>query len=202
MDDRFPLAPTPTLETARLILRPLAERDVPAIQRIFPQWEVVRWLNAQVPWPYPEDGAATNMVDCLAQRARDEKFFWAITLKGDDTLRGRIDLWPGSEEARESRGFWLDPELHGQGLMMEAAEAVTAYAFQVLEWPFLWLSNAQENRASGRIKIKQGAVLVETVHKRYVGGEGPCEVWRLEREAWLARNSGAAPLHIVSAPDA
>ena len=67
----IPLPPTPTLETARLILRPLDARDVPAIQRIFPQWKLVRYLNPAVPWPYPEDGAASNMADCLAQRATD-----------------------------------------------------------------------------------------------------------------------------------
>ena len=52
-----PLPPTPVLETARLLLRPLVPADAPAIQRRFPRWEIVRWLNPRVPWPYPEDGA-------------------------------------------------------------------------------------------------------------------------------------------------
>ena len=176
------------LETERLILRPMEERDAPAIQRIFPQWEVVKHLNVQIPWPYPDDGAATNMVESLAQRARGEKFFWAITLKGgDDELRGRIDLWPGDAGNRDSRGFWLDPLLWGQGLMMEAAEAVTAYAFEVLGWPELWLTNAQANAGSHRIKEKQGAELVDLTPNVYVSGPGLRETWILRREAWLAR---------------
>ena len=65
-----PLPPTPVLETERLILRPLEERDAPAIQRIFPQWEIVKDLLAKTPWPYPPDGAATHMTECLARRAR------------------------------------------------------------------------------------------------------------------------------------
>lgn len=64
---------------------------------------------------------------------------------------------------------------------------MTRYAFEVLEWPVLWLDNAVENAASDRIKVKQGAVRVETVPKRYVGGEGLGQVWRLDREAWLSR---------------
>lgn len=188
MDDRKPLPPTPVLETARLILRPLAETDIPAIQRIFPQWELVQHLGPQVPWPYPDDGAATNMAMCLDQRAKGEKFFWAITLKGDDTLRGRIDLWPFAGERRDMRGFWLDPELWGQGLMMEAAEAVTAYAFEVLEWPFLYLSNSAKNAGSHRVKEKQGAVEIAREPFAYVSGPADKVTWLLRREAWLARN--------------
>jgi RimJ/RimL family protein N-acetyltransferase len=186
-----PLPPTPVLETERLILRPLEARDVPAVQRIFPQWEVVRWLHAEVPWPYPEDGAATNYAQCVLQRACGEKMFWAITLKGSDELRGRIDLWPDDGRARDMRGFWLDPELHGQGLMMEAAEAVTGYAFEVLGWPHLWLTNAEANQGSHRIKAKQGATLVDVTPRRFVSGEAMKETWLLTREAWLARNGRA-----------
>lgn len=185
---RKPLPPTPVLETARLILRPYAPSDVDAVQRIFPQWEVVRWLHAGIPWPYPDDGAAANMADCLARTARGERHFWAITLKGDDALRGRIDLWPFDGEKRDMRGFWLDPALQGQGLMTEAAEAVTRYAFRVLEWPFLYLTNAAANRASGRVKEKQGAVLVDVEPRQYVSGPAEGQIWRLDRDAWLARN--------------
>jgi RimJ/RimL family protein N-acetyltransferase len=189
MTDPIPLPPTPVLETPRLVLRPLAETDTPAIQRLFPQWEVVRWLHAEVPWPYPDDGAATNVAQCVEQRAKGQKFFWAITLKGCDALRGRIDLWPFDGENRDMRGFWLDPALHGQGLMTEAAEAVTGYAFRELRWPFLYLTNAVENRASGRIKAKQGAELIGTEPRAFVSGATERQVWRLDREAWLARNS-------------
>jgi ribosomal-protein-alanine N-acetyltransferase len=40
------LPDTPLLETRRLTLRPLSQQDVPAIQRRFPRWEVVRYLAA------------------------------------------------------------------------------------------------------------------------------------------------------------
>jgi RimJ/RimL family protein N-acetyltransferase len=82
--------------------------------------------------------------------------FWAITLKGDDTLRGRIDLWAYDPERRDSRGFWLDPELWGQGLMTEAADAVTDYALATFGWPHLYLTNATANRRSARVKSRWG----------------------------------------------
>jgi RimJ/RimL family protein N-acetyltransferase len=182
---------TPVLETERLVVRPVREGDVSAIQRLFPQWQVVRYLHAGIPWPYPEDGAATNTVECLEQMRFRQKCHWAITLKGgDDTLVGRIELRPDDGASRDMRGFWLDPALHGRGLMTEAAERVTAFAFLDLGWPHLWLTNAAANVASSRIKEKQGARLIETVPKRYVSGEGEGMVWLLEREVWLARRPG------------
>jgi hypothetical protein len=54
-------------------------------------------------------------------------------------------------------------------------------------WPHLWLSNAQANGASGRIKEKQGARLIDRKPSRYVSGEGTRMVWLLTREDWLAR---------------
>jgi len=45
---------TPRLETARLVLLPLDLADAEQVQRLFPQWEIVRYLNALVPWrPIP-----------------------------------------------------------------------------------------------------------------------------------------------------
>lgn len=43
---------TPQLETERLILRPLALSDAPAIQRHFDNWNIIRHLSTVVPWPY------------------------------------------------------------------------------------------------------------------------------------------------------
>jgi ribosomal-protein-alanine N-acetyltransferase len=183
------LPPTPVLETERLVLRPLCLDDVPAIQRRFPHWEIVRHLAARVPWPYPADGAASHVAECLEQMARREKCYWAIFLKGGPAdLIGRIDLWPDDGVSRSQRGFWLDPEFQGGGLMTEAAERVTAFAFVELGWPHLWLGNAEANGASGRIKEKQGARLIDRVPFRFVEGEGTRMVWLLRREDWLARS--------------
>src|SRR5437879_6010270 len=121
---------TPVLETDRLILRPLRLKDAPAIQRRFPRWEIVRYLSAQVPWPYPPDDAAKHVAQCVEEMAQGEKCYWTITLKGgSDEPIGRIDIWPDDGVSRDMRGFWLDPEYQGQGLMTEAAERVTEYAF-------------------------------------------------------------------------
>ena len=55
--------PLPRLHTPRLLLRPLQLEDAEAIQRIFPQWEIVRYMAANIPWPYPEEGARQFVQD-------------------------------------------------------------------------------------------------------------------------------------------
>ena len=83
MNEVIALPPTPTLETERLIIRPLCLEDAPAIQRGFADWEVIKHLHSGIPWPFPEDGAETNVRDCLQARDRGEQFFWVLTFKGE-----------------------------------------------------------------------------------------------------------------------
>jgi [ribosomal protein S5]-alanine N-acetyltransferase len=183
-----PLPPTPVLETERLVLRPLAPADAPAVQRRFPRWEIVRYLDTRVLWPYPADGAQQFIALCQEEMARGEKHHWSLRLKaGPDEPIGVINLWPDDGESRDMRGFWLDPAFQGRGLMTEAANRVTDYAFRDLGWPHLWVTNAEANRASARIKERQGARLVGFETHRFVEGESRRMVWLIEREAWLSR---------------
>lgn len=190
MSSSFRMPSTPVLHTPRLVLRPLRTKDAPVIQKRFANWEVVRWLDAKVPWPYPADGAANFVNGCLAEMARGEASHWALVpKKGPADPIGIISLHPDDGETHDQRGFWLDPTFHGKGLMTEAADRVTDYAFGKLGWPCLWLSNAQDNHASRRIKEKQGAKLVDMKIGRFVSGEATRMVWLLERQDWLARQS-------------
>lgn len=182
------MPPAPVLSTPRLILRPVRTKDAPVIQRIFPRWEIVRHLTHRIPWPYPPDGAAMHVAQCLEDMALGQKHHWAIIPKsGSADLIGMIDLWLDDGVSRSQRGFWLDPEFQGRRLMSEAADRVTDYAFRELSWPRLWLANAQDNHPSRRIKERQGARLVDLTIGQSVGGEGPMMVWELTRKDWLAR---------------
>lgn len=171
--------PAPTFHTARLVLRPLRIDDAPEVQRQFERFEVVRYLNKSVPWPYPPDGASSYLTMAL-NPDQDRERSWAITLDGK--LIGAVGLFA---EGDENRGFWLTPEYWGQGFMQEASDRVTHYALVELGWPDLVTGNAQGNEASRRIKRARGFELVETFTKEFVGGAMPYERWRVSRENWL-----------------
>ncbi len=64
---------------------------------------------------------------------------------------------------------------------------MTQWAFVDLGWPRLWLTNAEHNTASTRVKEKQGARIVDRRPKTYMGGEGIALTWLLERDEWLRR---------------
>lgn len=182
------MPPTPVLKTPRLVLRPVRTKDAPVIQRRFPQWEIVRWLDARVPWPYPADGAAAYVAACVDDMNKGRKCHWAIVPNtGTADLIGTIELGPDDGSSRGQRGFWLDPAFQGRGLMSEAADRVTDWAFTKLDWPHLIVTNAQGNHASRRIKEKQGARLIDMRIGHCVEGQVTQMIWQINREDWLIR---------------
>lgn len=176
----------PILETPRLRLLPLELADAPAVQALFPRWEIVRFLNDRIPWPYPADGALTFLRDlALPAVAAGEAWHWSIRPKSEPgRLIGCINLSLGEED---NRGFWLDPAWQGQGLMSEAAEAVTDFWFGELGQERLRIPKAIANEASRRISVRSGMRVIATDARDYVGGRMPSETWELTRAEWLAR---------------
>ena len=75
--------------------------------------------------------------------------------------------------------------------MTEAADAVNAFAFEVLDWPFIEVTTNSANRGSQRIKEKQGFTLVYVGVGGYVEGEREMSFWRLTQEAWRSRRGYA-----------
>lgn len=181
---------TPVLETPRLILRPLALEDAEPIQQIFPRWEIVKYLNAVVPWPYPPDGALSYIRDrALPAIARGEEWHWTLRRKEEPgRIIGVIGLIRGE---RDHRGFWLVPEWHGQGLMTEAVIAVNDYWFEVLGFPVLRAPKAVANVASRRISEKTGMRLIGTEERNLVSGRQLSEVWEITAEEWRGRKVGS-----------
>jgi hypothetical protein len=96
----------------------------------------VRYLAAQVPWPYPAAGALHFIRDlALPAVERGEAWHWTLRLKSDPgQIIGSIDL---RKKENDNRGFWLGLAWQRQGLMSEACEAVTDFWFNTLGFPVL-----------------------------------------------------------------
>ncbi|QHO73187.1 GNAT family N-acetyltransferase [Bradyrhizobium sp. CCBAU 051011] len=181
---------TPTLETKRLILRPLAMSDAPAIQRHFNNWNIIQHLAQVVPWPYPEDGAVTFITQELERVAAGEEIYnWMLVLRGGDgEAIGNIRFRPRSDNVKGNRGFWLAERYWNQGLMSEAVSAVNDFAFRTLGIESFYACNAATNVASRRVKQKTGAEFLGYVELAHHDGQTLAEKWRVTRENWLRRN--------------
>jgi ribosomal-protein-alanine N-acetyltransferase len=112
---------TTTIQTQRLILRPLAVSDAPAIQRHFNNWNIIQNLASVVPWPYPDDGAATFIKQQLEKIAAGEESYQSVLIlkSGDGQAIGNIRFVSRPDEPKGNRGFWLAESYRNRGLMTE-----------------------------------------------------------------------------------
>jgi ribosomal-protein-alanine N-acetyltransferase len=179
---------TPELRTARLWLRPLELGDAEQTQALFPVWEIIRYMDAVVPWPYPSDGALTFYRDLVLPAVeRGERWYWSIRLREEpDRLVGCVNL---SQGGRENRGIWVGLPWHRRGIGLEACMAATAFWFGVLGFPILRVGKAAANEASRRISMREGMRLVGTEEREFVSGRLPAELWEITAAEWRATSS-------------
>jgi len=173
------------LTTERLILRPLHLSDADQAQRLFPTWEIVKYLNAKVPWPFPADGVLSFYRDVsLPAIERGDEWHWTLRLKNaPDDLIGAISLHRSDQV---NRGFWLGQPWQGQGLMTEAVCAINDFWFDVLGFDALRVPKAAENCASRRISEKTGMRIVARCESEYVCGRLLTEIWEITAREWHA----------------
>jgi [ribosomal protein S5]-alanine N-acetyltransferase len=182
----------PEAETERLLLRPIALDDAAQIQKIFPHWEIVRYLDTRVPWPYPADGARQFIENvALPAVAGGDTWNWTLRLKSEpDRIIGNLELRRGAED---HRGFWIGLPWQNAGLITEACAWANDFWFDALGYPLMRVSKAVENRASRRVSEKLGMRLVGIKEKNYVCGRLPSGVWEItagEWRAWKRRGIG------------
>lgn len=174
----------PTLETERLVLRPVDLADAESYEKNFMDYEVISQLSAQVPWPYPKGGVVDYLSNVILPKQGTTHWAWSIFLKEDPReVIGCVDIW--REGRPENRGFWLGRKFWGRGIMTEAVEPVMDYAFNGLGFEKLVFANAVGNIRSRRIKEKTGARLIGVAPAKFVNpAYTEHEIWELAKEEW------------------
>ena len=176
---------TPTLETERLILRPITLDDAPAIQRYFNNWEIIKYIS-NAPWPYPDDGALTHICNSVLPDVKLGNWHvWAITIKrGDGECIGLINYRLKANN-NDNRGFWLAVPYHGQGLMTEAVLVVNEFVFNTLGIDSFKTRNVKGNIGSHRIKVKTGGCIIGEIKEEMENGHTETmTLWKVTRESW------------------
>jgi [ribosomal protein S5]-alanine N-acetyltransferase len=141
----------PTLETARLILRPYREADIPELVPLIGAREVAA-TTLRIPHPYTEENARAF----LALRQEPGKIWLATTLRGDGRQIGGIGLRVDDQHQHAELAYWLGVPYWGNGYATEGAREILRYGFEDLGLHRIFASHFEHNPASGRILVKLG----------------------------------------------
>jgi [ribosomal protein S5]-alanine N-acetyltransferase len=171
----------PTLETARLRLRPYTEADIPELLPLVGTREVAA-TTLRIPHPYTEQNAR----DFLVLLEEPGRIWLAITLREDGCQIGGIGLTVDAQHQRAELGYWLGVNYWGQGFATEAACEMLRYGFEDLALNRIFASHFKRNSASGRILVKLGMSYegCQREHYRKWGQPVDSELYGILRKEW------------------
>lgn len=141
----------PTLETARLKLRPYRKSDVAELLPLIGSREVAA-TTLRIAHPYTEQDARAF----FALAREPDKIWLAVTLRSDGRQIGGIGLRLEPQHQHAELGYWLGVPYWGQGYATEAAREMLRYGFEDLGMHRIFATHFKHNPASGRILKKLG----------------------------------------------
>lgn len=137
----------PVLTTQRLILRPFAQQDAPALLRLLGDEEVNRFL----PW-YPVKSLKEALAFYREHFASRRALAYAVCLRQEDLPIGYVQV---SLEEPHDFGYALRREFWGQGITTEAARAVLEQ-LKKAGLPYITATHDRNNPRSGGVMRKLG----------------------------------------------
>lgn len=179
--------PTPTLQTARLRLRPVADTDAGALFAMHSSPHVLRYWDAP-PWGERER-ADRFIADCrrlaedasgarpVVERASDGAFLgWCALVRWDPVHRSA------------ALGYCFSEAAWGHGYATEAAHALLRWAFGALDLNRVQAETDTRNQASARVLEKLGFRREGTLREDCVvnGDVSDSWVYGLLRREWRA----------------
>ena len=177
--------PTPTIETARLRLRPVTAQDAGALFALHSKPHVLRYWDAP-PWTDP--ARADRFVEASRQLADDGTGArLAIDRRQDGSFVGWCSLTRWNPTFRSAGiTYCLDDTAWGQGYATEAARALLVWAFDALDLNRVQTEVDTRNVASARVLEKLGFVREGTLREDCVveGQVSDSWVYGLLRREW------------------
>jgi 8-oxo-dGTP diphosphatase len=187
----------PRLVTRRLLLRPLALADAPAIHALLQDAAVSRY-TARIPHPY-EQGMAESFIAGLGPLA---EFTFGIERREDGVFLGCIGFEPEQDRRVADCGYWLGRPYWGKGYATEALQALLDHAFAARGLALMKASADRANPASIRVQEKLGFVYAGSGELEAPARGKPLQVEQreLSRTDWEAgRAARALPMLLVAA---
>jgi RimJ/RimL family protein N-acetyltransferase len=180
----------PTLQTARLVLRPFALTDAKVVQRLAGD-RLIAATTAAIPHPYG-DGMAEAWIATHAEDLKNEKgVHFAVTLASTGDLIGACGLIVNRQHQHAELGYWIARHLWGGGFCTEAATAVVDYGFGDLKLHRIFCHHMTKNAASGRVMQKLGMKHEGSLRKHFLKWQvfEDIEAYGLLASDWFTRKA-------------
>lgn len=178
------VAPGPTLETERLILRPTADSDLDGWAQMMADPAAARFIGGVQARP----AAWRGMASMAGSWALNGFGMFSVIEKSSGRWLGRVgpwrpEGWPGTEV-----GWGLHPDAWGRGYAIEAAEATMDWAFDHLGWTDIIHCIDPDNTPSQKVAQRLGSTNrgAGTLPPPYE--EHPIEIWGQTVAQWRARS--------------
>ncbi|HXJ85449.1 MAG TPA: GNAT family protein [Candidatus Binatia bacterium] len=141
----------PTLETARLRIRPYSDADIPELLPLVGAQEVAA-TTLRIAHPYTEQDAR----DFFELAQEPDQLWLAVTLRADGRQIGGIGLRIERQHQHAELGYWLGVDYWGRGYATEAAREMLRHGFEDLGLHRIFATHFKHNPASGRVLKKVG----------------------------------------------
>lgn len=177
-----------TLQTERLILRPLTHEDATSIQAVASVREIADTMIS-IPHPYPDDEAERYVARQIAEFEAGHSITFVIERKVDSTLSGMVEVRDiDHEHSQAELSFWLVVEAWGHGYMSEALKPILRFGFEELELNRLYAYHMMRNPGSAKVLQRNGFVQEGLLRQR-VRKWGKFEdvaLWAMLQRDWVA----------------
>jgi len=145
----------PSLETNRLILRPLDKADLPALFALHSDPEAVRYTPHE-PWKTPADGEAWH-ARVTGNRESGAAIEFVLVLRETGVPVGTACLFRFNEPVGSAEiGYMLAPAHWGKGLAKEAVAALIEFGFETMGLKRLEAQLDPRNEASAKVLVRSG----------------------------------------------
>lgn len=147
-----------TLCTPRVVLRPVEDRDTPALWPFVSQPDFPRFMN----WDAHGSPEETQAFIAAMREARDKGTDIAFAILHEDTPVGMIGLHGITRLLRAwwvdraEMGYWIGPPYQNRGFVTEVAREVMRFGFEVLGLHKITIGCVADNAPSRRVIEKLG----------------------------------------------
>jgi ribosomal-protein-alanine N-acetyltransferase len=187
MTNDLNFSPLPTLETKRLILRPLAISDAETIFEYSKSPAFCHCLKRKTPFSFEE---VQKFISGILKK--DPSLYWAVILKENNRLIGDCGLCELNQDAQRAElSYAISPDAWNQGYATEAVDHVIRYGFEQNNLNRIEAHCNTGNAASEKVLQNNGLTL-EGILRQYIQCDGQpldMKMYSILKQEWLGRQA-------------